>query len=270
MIDMHVHLFPPAVFRAIWRHFESESKGMWRIHYKLSAERHMATLRAEGVRRFTTLVYAHKAGLARQLNDYVHQLSLAHADVLPFGTVFAGDNNVSQEGRRIFEELGFFGLKLHPFVSRENIDEPKFFPLYELMEAKGKVLVCHPGSGPVYDEPDGASRLERVLQQFPRLRVVVAHCGAYEYGDYESLADKYEHVHFDTAMNCVHGSVFRDNCPGRLFFERHASRIVFGTDFPNIPYEYVRQTDAIRNLALGPELEQRIFRGNAEALLGLP
>jgi hypothetical protein len=52
----------------------------------------------------------------------------------------------------------------------------------------GKVLVCHPGSGPNFIKKDGAKDLLSVLNQFPKLKVIVAHCGACEYGDYQALA----------------------------------------------------------------------------------
>jgi len=63
MIDMHVHFFPPGVFQAIWRYFETPSNGLWNIKYKLYGGKLIQTLRMEGVKRFTSLLYAHKPGL---------------------------------------------------------------------------------------------------------------------------------------------------------------------------------------------------------------
>jgi predicted TIM-barrel fold metal-dependent hydrolase len=266
MIDMHVHYFPPRVFEAIWAYFERH--GLWPIHYKLHGREHVATLRAHGVERFTTLVYAHKAGMADFLNEFVREAWAEEPAMIPFGTIFAGDGEIERRALRIFDEYGFRGVKLHPFVSGDAIDDPRMFALYEVMEARDRILLCHPGSGPVYAETDGAERLRKVLTAFPRLKVIVAHCGAFEYGDYHALADAFPTVHFDTAMNCVHTHVFDRNCPGRAFFERFADRIVFGSDFPNIPYAYSEQIDAIKGLRLGEEAERAVFRGNALRLLG--
>ncbi|MCB1315537.1 MAG: amidohydrolase family protein [Leptospiraceae bacterium] len=268
MIDIHVHFFPPAVFRAIWRFFETRSSGLWNIRYRLHTDDHIRMLKDRGVRHFTTLVYAHKREMAAFLNDFVAEWSQREAAIIPFGTIFAGDGNVINAARDIFEQRGFYGIKAHPFVSGEELDDPRFFPAYELMQSGGRILVCHPGSGPVYDRTDGARRLRRVLKEFPKLKVVVAHCGAFEYRDYPLLADEFEHVYFDTAMNCVHTHVFHNNCPGPAFFQRYQDRILYGSDFPNIPYDYAEQKEAILNMQLGERIEQNVFQNNARRLLG--
>ena len=267
MIDMHVHFFPRAVFRAIWRFFEQESAGLWPIRYKVWGREHVETMKSFGVKRFPTLVYAHKPGMADSLNDFVRDSAREFPELIPFGTTYAGDEGNAKRARRMFEEDGLYGIKLHPFVSREDLDDPRFFPVFEIMEGLGRILICHPGSGPNFGQHDGALRIERILKRFPRLPVVIAHCGAVEYQEYAALADSHPNVYFDTAMNCVHTHVFEQNCPGRGFFERFGERILFGTDFPNIPYDYGHQIDGVRKFALDPETEAGIFGGNAERLL---
>lgn len=267
MIDMHVHFFPEAVFRAIWRYFEQASVGLWSIRYRVFGAQHVETLRGYGIERFTTLVYAHKKGMADKLNDFVMRTAAEFPEAIAFGTLFAGDGEVKSRARRLFEEQRTYGIKLHPFVSGEDLDDPRFFPAYEIMEGLGRILVCHPGSGPNYAQNDGAERIERILQSFPRLNVVIAHCGAVEYAEYQALARSYANVYFDTAMNCVHTHVFERNCPGRGFFQEFQERVLFGTDFPNIPYEYGEQIESIRRLQLPAATETAIFSGNAKRLL---
>ena len=269
MIDMHVHFFPPGVFQAIWRYFETPSNGLWNIKYKLYGGKLIQTLRMEGVKRFTSLLYAHKPGLAQYLNDFVKESADHFPEMIPFGTVFAGDGSSERVARKIFEEYNFFGIKLHPFVSNENLDDPRFFPVYEIMQDYGKVLICHPSSVPVYLKTDGANRLRNVLIRFPRLKVIVAHCGAFEYGDYCVLVDDFEYLYFDTAMNCVHTKAIPNNCPGREFFLKNQDRILFGSDFPNIPHAYSNQVAALRKLNLGENIERKIFNDNALNLLAL-
>jgi len=269
MIDIHVNFFPSDVFQAIWRYFETQSHGLWSVKYKLHGHQHIQTLKNEGIERFTALVYAHKPGLADYLNEFVRESADQFPELIPFGTIFAGDGRSEQVARRIFEEYHFFGIKLHPFVSNENLDDPRFFPVYEIMQALGKILVCHPGSGPTFQQTDGAIRLRNVLSQFPQLKVVVAHCGAFEYGDYRALTEDFEDLYFDTAMNCVHTEVFSNNCPGREFFLNHQDRILFGSDFPNIPYAYGDQVAALQRFNLGATVERKIFHDNALNLLGL-
>ncbi len=269
VIDIHVHYFPKPLFRAIWKYFETHTNGLWKINYKLHGKEIVQALGKKDVRRFATLVYAHKAGVAEILNQYIREAAISNPQLIPFGTIFAGDGNVSRVAKRIFEEWNFFGIKLHPFVSREELDDIRFYPAYEIMESLGKVLVCHPGSGPVYTQFDGAARLRKILKEFPKLKTVIAHCGAFEYGDYNRICDDFENVFFDTAMNCVHTIVFEHNCPGKDFFVKYQDKILFGSDFPNIPYDYEEQLAGIKKFHLGKEIEDKIYFLNARKLLGI-
>ena len=70
-------------------------------------------------------------------------------------------------------------------------------------------------------------------------------------------------------MNCTHTPVFINNCPGKDFFLHFQDKILFGSDFPNIPYKYSNQIDSIKNLKLGDEFEQKVFGANALKLLSL-
>jgi len=269
MIDIHVHFFPASIFQAIWRYFETPGHGLWKVRYKTHGIRLINTLKRHGVKRITTLVYAHKPGLAEYLNNFIYESASQHPEILPFGTIFAGDGECERVARTIFEDFGFVGIKLHPFVSNEEVDDKRFFPVYDIMQNLGKILVTHTGSVPVYKRTDGAARLRIVLNKFPGLKVIVAHCGAFEYGDYQSLVKDFEFIYFDTAMNCVHNNLFSNICPGRQFFFDHQDRILFGSDFPNIPYEYPYQVEAIKKLNLGESVESKIFNDNAAKLLGL-
>ena len=121
----------------------------------------------------------------------------------------------------------------------------------------------------MYGQTDGAVRLRKVLDQFPQLKVIVAHCGAFEYGDYSAVADDFDHIYFDTAFNCVHTRFFSNNCPGREFFLKYQDRVLFGSDFPNIPHKYKDQITALQKLNLGESVERKIFNDNALNLLGL-
>ena len=67
-IDAHCHFFPPEIFKAIWKYFElKDEQGNllgWPITYKEPIENLTTILKKKGVKFFTTLNYAHKAGVA--------------------------------------------------------------------------------------------------------------------------------------------------------------------------------------------------------------
>jgi len=125
--------------------------------------------------------------MADGLNEYVYDSSGLYPELIPFGTVFAGDPDPAKTAKKILEDYNFFGIKMHPFVTGEMMDDSRFFPVYEIMEGTGKILLCHPGSGPIFTQTDGAERTERILKKFPNLKIVIAHCGAKEYGGREEV-----------------------------------------------------------------------------------
>jgi predicted TIM-barrel fold metal-dependent hydrolase len=51
--------------------------------------------------------------------------------------------------------------------------------------------------------------------------------------------------------------------PDLGILRRHPDRILYGTDFPNIPYAWDHELRAIRALGLPPEDERKILSGNA-------
>lgn len=266
MIDFHVHFFPERLFQAIWRVFEGEG-GHWDVRYKRHGEALVDFLRQAGVERFVALPYAHKPGVAASLNDFMAESAQRYPELCPFGTIYLGDPDPLGDARRCIEQYGFYGLKLQPAVSREMPDDPRMFPMYEILEARGKIVLCHSGSAPQGWMFDGPERLARILERFPRLRFVVAHCGAIEYEGFAQVAESYPNVYFDTAMIHVKTPGFAGNAPGAAFFRRFPSRILYGTDFPNIPYDYAEQANALRALGLDEDAEAALFRGNAAHLL---
>lgn len=267
MIDMHVHFFPENVFRAIWNFFETRDSRLWSVKEKVYGDALVEKLRLLGVKHFTSLVYAHRPGMAGYLNDFVKESMGKYPEMLPFGTVYAGDGHCEKTARKIFEEYNFFGMKLHPFVSQEMIDDARLFPVYEIMEGMDKILLCHPGSAPVFSQKDGHVRIRNILTPFPKLKVIIAHCGAFETEEYSRIADEYEHVYFDTAMVCIPRETFHMTDAGKKFFLKHQDRIVFGSDFPNIPYAYEEQIRGLREMRLGEDVEKKIFSENARCLL---
>jgi len=50
---------------------------------------------------------------------------------------------------------------------------------------------------------------------------------------------------------------------------KNQDRILFGSDFPNIPHAYSNQVAALRKLNLGENIERKIFNDNALNLLAL-
>lgn len=271
LVDAHVHLFPPRVIEAIWSWF---SRHGWPIRYRLHARESLAFLRAQGVEQVWGLHYAHTAGLARVLNRFVTALAEESPMVVPFGTVLPGEPGAAAVVAESLDELGHRGLKLHCHVQKVAPDDPRMFPVYEALEARGRIAFVHAGREPSTDAYGfdcrglcGFDAVRRVVERFPRLRLVVPHLGQDQWREFFALLRDAENLHLDTTMAV--GGYLTDDVPGREEILAVADRLLFGSDFPNLPYPWGRELHWLAGLGLPEEAFAAITRGNARRLIAL-
>ena len=104
------------------------------------------------------------------------------------------------------------------------------------------------------------------MRRYPRLKVVVAHAGADEFDAFFDLCGLYDGLYLDTAM--VFNKFLGGPPPIHRVIE-FQDRVVFGSDFPNIPYRFESAIQCILDLRLGRTLEEKLLFTNAARLLGL-
>ncbi len=267
-IDVHVHLHPPRLAAAIERHFAHDG---WVAAHSFDPDNVAATLSERGVERFCFFSYAHKPGMARELNQWVAQTAARLPAAVGFGTLHPADADVDDVAREATERLGLRGFKFHHSVQRFRVDDPRLFGVYARAEAAGHVLVLHAGTMPYRDAFTGVGPVQRVLDRFPRLTVVVAHMGAFESDAFLALLDRHERLHVDTTMALAPAArryVGAD--PAAISDEalvRYQDRILFGSDFPLIPYDYEEERRWAWDRALPDVVRRKIFHDNAVRLL---
>ncbi len=266
--DAHVHLFPPGVFEAIWRWFDRYA---WNIRYRLHAEQVLEFLRARGVRRMVGLCYSHKPGLAPVLNRFMAELGAAHPELLPLGTVLPGEPDAEAIVREALGPLRLRGLKIHCHVQRIAPDDPRLDPVYALAAAAGRPVVIHAGREPSFAAYGvdvralcGADQIDRLLRRHPKLELVVPHLGVDEYPEYAALLDRHERLWLDTTMAIA--GYFPGMAPPPELFPGRARRLLYGTDFPNIPYAWDRELRQIALAKLSAEERRALLWDNALAL----
>ena len=138
-----------------------------------------------------------------------------------------------------------------------------------LAEARVPVVV-HCGSGPTPGPYTGPGPISGVLARHPRLTMIVAHLGAPEYGEFLDLAERYPGVHLDTTMAFTDFLERLAPFPARAAAPagRAGDRILLGSDFPNIPYPYLHQLEALARLDSAPAWLRAVCHDNAVRLLG--
>lgn len=274
LYDVHVHLFPPRVNAAIWRWFDRHA---WPVLHRMEADQVVEHLVAAGVERMVGLAYSHVPGMARSLNDFMHAVARRHAPhVIPFGTVLPGEEGWAEEVDRAFGPLGMAGLKIHCHVQNLTPDDERMLPLFEAVARHDKVLLIHCGREPnlhgYQAEPKDLCSVERFYQgmrRTPDAKVIVPHLGADETDAYLDLLAQFPNLYLDTAMALgspqnthPHLAGFR---PDFARLARASERILFGTDFPNLPYPWATELQILRT-TLPTEAFAQVVEHNARRL----
>ncbi len=248
VFDGHVHLFPDRVFDAIWRWFDRYG---WPIRYKLYCRDVIAFLRSRGVTQMVALCYAHKPGMARALNRYMAEMCAEHPSVSGFGTVMPGEPDAPDILREAFA-LGLRGIKIHCHVQCVAPDAAEMDDVYRACSDAGRPLLMHAGrepKSPHYNcDTDAlctADRVADVLARFSALRLCIPHLGADEFLAYATLMEKHQNLWLDTTMMLA--GYFPEHPSPWPLLARFSDRIIYGSDFPNLPYAWDRE---LKNLAL--------------------
>ena len=269
VVDAHVHLFPDAVFDALWKWFDTHA---WPVRYKLRTPQVIRFLLDRGLSHVVALHYSHRAGMARVLNAYIAEVCRTEPRVIGLATVFPGEPGAVQILEDAFA-AGLKGVKLHCHVQCFAPDAPELHEIYATCARHGLPLVMHAGREPKSDtykiDPYAlcaVERVERVLKAHPTLKLCVPHLGADEFEGYLKLLERHDNLWLDTTM--MGAGFFPIDVPLRLFAAR-ADRILYGTDFPNIPYAWDRELKHLTALKLPSHDEASLLGGNALRLFGV-
>jgi uncharacterized protein len=270
IVDSHVHIFPDGIFKAIWNWFDQFA---WPIRYRLSSEKIIEYLLSRGVGHIVAFQYAHKPGMARELNAYMTKLCQKYpGKVTGMATVFPGEKNLEEILSDAFDS-GLKGVKLHAHVQCFDMNGDEMDAIYNLCASRQKPLVMHVSREPKSDaykcDPHvlcGSEKLERVIRNFPGLNVCVPHMGVDEYESFKILIEKYENLWLDTAMAV--SDYFPIPNPWALG-EWRVDRILYGTDFPNIPYAWDREIKWFQDQDFSADTLERILGKNAADFFGI-
>jgi predicted TIM-barrel fold metal-dependent hydrolase len=175
--------------------------------------------------------------------------------------------DVAGELERCVKELGCRGVKLYPPYHHFYPNDARMYPLYAKAQELGVPVMAHTGSSVFkgvkhkYADP---MFWDDVAVDFPNLTIVMAHSGrGFWYDRAFFLARLHENVYMEIA----------GLPPQRLLeyfpeLERNADKIIFGSDWPGMPY-IARNIELIRQLPLKVTTIEKMLGGNAARVLGL-
>ena len=271
-IDAHTHLFPKRLAAAIRRALSDEAG--WEFSSPTTRPGIETVLRAAGVEAYVALPYAHTAGIARELNDWLLARAADSDMMYPFATVHPDDEAVGEIANDAFD-AGARGLKIHCPVQECRPADSRLEPALEAAAASDRPITYHGGTAPMFENTEfvGADAFAELIDSYPDVRVCCAHMGTYEVDRFLAFAREYESVYLDTtfAMSTsaeetmgFDPSTITDDTLIEL-----SDSIMYGSDFPNIPYPYRNERAGLLARELPRETTRDLFYRTAVEYLGV-
>ena len=259
IIDFHTHIYPSAIAEKATKSIE-QFYGLGGGGMVGTSEQLLRVGKSVGIEQFVVLPVSIKAEHTRHINEFILGEVAEHKEFIGFGTVHAGQENLLDEGEFIINN-GLYGIKMHPDTQLFPIDDERLFPLYDMVGDK-LIFMFHCGDKRYdYSHP---ARLRRVLDNFPKLRVLAAHFGGYSM--YDTAA---EYLLPTSCMFDISSSLmFMDNETQQKYIKKYgADRLVYGTDFPL--WDPRDEVGRFLQIPLKDEEREKIAYKNAEQFLGL-
>ncbi|MBI4786694.1 MAG: amidohydrolase [Chloroflexi bacterium] len=277
IIDFHIHvgrseMWKPWVFEWAVNNLNEDDRRLGAEHYLDSIAASWETLEKHldecGVDYAVILAEESPITTGITPNDYVINFCRGSKRLIPFCSVnHYLHATPGKELERLITQDGFRGLKIYPTYEHFYANDRELYPMYAVLQDAKLPLMVHTGSSVFkgaklkYGDP---LALDDVAVDFPDLNIVMAHSGrGFWYDRAFFLARLHEHVYMELA----------GLPPTRLLeyfpeFERNADKIIFGTDWPGMPY-IKRNIEQIRKLPLKASTFEKILGGNAARVLGL-
>ncbi len=224
IIDFHTHIYPDPI--------APKAAESIRQFYQISGSNMDGTVqqllhhgKEAGITRYIVLPVGLKPNHVSHINDFICEQVKLHPEFTGFGTLHAAMTDLTDETERVLD-MGLRGIKMHPDSQVFDIDDPRLFPAYEILQGKAPVILH---MGDVRYDYSHPRRLRHVLELFPKLDVVAAHFGGYSMYQtaFEILKDT--NCYFDISSSMM----FMPEGIAEKYIRAYGpQRLVYGTDFP--------------------------------------
>ena len=209
-------------------------------------------------------------------NEYVHGMWKRNEGriIQCWGTVDPFKDTAIAEAKHAVEELGLMGFHFHPIMQHFAVNEVRFYPLFETINALKVPIMLDVGTtGMGAGMPGGMGAIirhahplsvDQLAADFPDLKIICAHPGWPWIDEMTAVALHKGNVYWEMsgwAPKYLPDGIKRD-IKGRL-----KDKIMFGSDYPSMPYERLfREWDEIGYTV---DILEKFYHRNAEEILGL-
>jgi predicted TIM-barrel fold metal-dependent hydrolase len=191
--------------------------------------------------------------------------SIASSRIIPFASVHPDDPQCLEQISRI-QEAGLKGIKLHPYYQDFNVDEKRLYPLYESVQGAGLILLFHAGFDVAFERIRKADpeRILTVFRNFPGLKFVASHFGAWEDWDNVERFLLGKPIYMDISYSFQYMS--REQAR-RILLNHPKEYLLFGSDSPWADQKIT--IESLLEMDIGEERNRAILFDNAARLLGI-
>jgi len=260
IIDFHTHAFPdeiaPKAMAALTKAADVKAYADGTINDLLRS------MDRAGIEKS---VIANIATKPSQFEPIIKWSAMISSDrIVPFASVHPNDPARIDNIKRI-KDAGLKGIKLHPFYQDFFLDEPRMYEMYAIIQELGLVCMVHTGFDIAFERIRRCdpARIIKITQDFPGLKFVSTHFGAWEeWVDVkEVLLGKPVYAEISLSLEFLDPKVART-----MLLTHKPEYLIFGSDSP-----WADQQNALRlleELDLDEKLYDLMLRENAMRLLG--
>jgi len=261
----------------------------------LTAEKLLRFMDAHGIEKAVVLPLVNP-----EEEDYAYTTEQAVADcsrhagrLIPFANIDPrrGSNDGSYDFYPVLKEYADMGCRgFGEILASLPTNDPRMKGIYRACGRLGLPVVFDFRLGTVgVVDPVGMPYLEECAREFPDT-IFVGHGPGWwaeisadvtaedkntypagkvrAPGSIDRLLERYPNVYADLSANSAHNAFSRDLQYAREFVLKHNRKLMFGTDW-FVQEREPLMIELLRGMGLPPEVEDAVFRTNAERLLGL-
>lgn len=261
IIDFHTHAFPDELAPRAMKKLLEEAPGVEAfLDGKISSL--VESMDRNGISKSIICCIA---TTPEQFTPILKWCKKAQTDRLTmFPSIHPADAKFKEHIAIIIAE-GFRGVKMHPYYQDFRLDDERLLAIYEELAKNDLMLVVHTGFDIAFPNDDRADsrKILKITETFPELKFVATHLGAWQQWDEveKVLAGKHIYMEISWSLDYLPPEQAR-----RIILKHPADCVLFGTDSPWT--DQGKSIQLLKALNLPADLEKRILRDNAIALLG--
>jgi len=255
-IDIHTHAFADEIAQEAIAKLEAGADQ--KAHGNGTVQSLVNNMIKSGIDYSVICSIATKPKQVSKIIDWSVKIKQQYSSVIPFASIYPDQNYKESIDSVVSHNL--IGVKFHPYYQNFTVDDKKFYPMYEYLQKNHLIVLFHAGHDIAFPKDDRVSpkRLAQIQKDFPDLKLIAAHLGAWLLWDevYEYMLDS--SIFIDTAY--IKGYI-TDEQMNKIFNNFSSKRILLGSDFPWGNQE--TDVSLIEKLDLSIEDKENIYYKNA-------